>query len=185
MTYKIGDTFEGTYPVEAAEWCNTHEAMIEEIQSEAEDREGIRRYRIVDQPHITEDIRAIAKDTIEDAFDDYLTSSRSHFVSKLGFKANFNLRSASTLDLLIAKTEAKVDVDGDNKGLFRDFENVTHRLSLDELKVLRVEMASEMTRVHEAVWLAKSRLKKARTRKEIDSVVKSFLDNKSRAFKKN
>ena len=31
MSYNIGQTFSGTYPIEAAMWCNRHNAYIEEV----------------------------------------------------------------------------------------------------------------------------------------------------------
>ena len=33
MDYYIGQTFEGTYPPEAAMWCNTHNAFIKVIDN--------------------------------------------------------------------------------------------------------------------------------------------------------
>lgn len=45
MEYYIGQIFDGIYPPEAANWCNTHNALIEEI--------GERRYEIKAVPEPT------------------------------------------------------------------------------------------------------------------------------------
>ena len=57
MDFKIGQIFEGTYPPEAAAWCNSRgDCCIEEIDAS---EDGTRRFQIVKSPEPTaEEIEA-------------------------------------------------------------------------------------------------------------------------------
>lgn len=57
MDFKIGQIFEGTYPPEAAAWCNSRgDCYIEEIDAS---EDGTRRFQIVKSPEPTpEEIEA-------------------------------------------------------------------------------------------------------------------------------
>lgn len=53
MDFKIGKIFEGTYPPEAAAWCNSRgDCYIEEIDAS---EDGTRRFQIVKSPEPTAD----------------------------------------------------------------------------------------------------------------------------------
>lgn len=180
MTYKVGDTFDYPYPFEAAEWCNENGYEMKEVQTEAEERQGIRRYQIVapDVKSLLDSMRSAKKAQLDVDVDEYFESSKTYLQTSLGFKVNADRRSLAILSLLIAKAEAKVEVDKDNKVAFRDYENIIRRLSLAELKTIQVELAKEYSRVYEKVWLAKSQLKRTRNKKEVDAVSWSFRKSK-------
>ena len=59
MNYKIGQTFKGTYPPEAAVWCNANNAHIEVLNG---------KYTIVEnapapEPTVAEQVRALELST--------------------------------------------------------------------------------------------------------------------------
>ena len=49
--FDVGQTFEGMYPPEAAEWCNENECAIEETTPEGAE---VRTFRIVESPTVFE-----------------------------------------------------------------------------------------------------------------------------------
>ncbi len=58
MDFQIGQIFEGTYPPEAAAWCNGHgDRYIDEIEAV----NGKRRFQIVAMPEPTEEEKAAAE----------------------------------------------------------------------------------------------------------------------------
>lgn len=58
MDFQIGQIFEGTYPPEAAAWCNEHgDRYIDEIEAV----NGKRRFQIVAMPEPTEEEKAAAE----------------------------------------------------------------------------------------------------------------------------
>lgn len=180
MTYKVGDIFDYPYPFAAAEWCNENGCEMKEVQSEVEERQGIRRYQIVasDTKSLLDSMRSSKKAQLDFEVDDYFESPKTYLQTSLGFKVNADRRSLAILNLLIAKAEAKVEVDKDNKVAFLDYENIIRRLSLDELKTIQVELAKEYSRVYDKVWLAKSQLKRARNKKEVEAVTWNFRNTK-------
>lgn len=51
MTFELNQIFEGSYPPEAAVWCNNNNAYIEELEPQG----GTRRFQIVAVPEPTEE----------------------------------------------------------------------------------------------------------------------------------
>lgn len=49
--FEIGQLFENTYPTEAAAWCNSNSAYIEELKS----TDGVRRFKIFRVPSLTQE----------------------------------------------------------------------------------------------------------------------------------
>lgn len=89
----------------------------------------------------------------------YLTSS-------LGFRVNSDPKSIDNLDSLISI--------GDEMTQFMDYDNELHELSLDDLKVIKLEIQKNGCNLYKQKWDMKSRILSAKTKEDLDKIELKF-----------
>lgn len=89
----------------------------------------------------------------------YLTSS-------LGFRVNADPKSIDNVDSLISI--------GDEITQFMDYDNVLHELSLDDLKVIKLEIQKNGCNLYKQKWDMKSRINACTTIEELNAIEIKF-----------
>ena len=164
MEFQVGQEFINEYPIEAAEWCTDSGIYtIMETTTVEQERKGERHFQIVD---ITDISLAQAKqnklDELETAFDSYRESKNTYINSSLGFKANANITAYNNVDGLISQIEyGLVETDENDKLSFMDFDNKMRSLSLEDLKVLKAEIAQNGSRAYAVKWQYRDKIEQA------------------------
>ena len=87
----------------------------------------------------------------------YLTSS-------LGFRVNSDPKSIDNLDSLISIADEITQ--------FMDYDNELHELSLDDLKVIKLEIQKNGCNLYKQKWAMKSRILNAKTLDELNFEIK-------------
>lgn len=87
----------------------------------------------------------------------YLTSS-------LGFRVNADPKSIDNVDSLISI--------GDEITQFMDYDNVLHEISVDDLKVIKLEIQKNGCNLYHQKWDMKSRILRAKTLDELNFEIK-------------
>jgi len=60
--------------------------------------------------------------------------------------------------------------------LVRDYENQTHRVSLDDLRYIRKEISSKVMQMFQDKWAAEESVKNSTTVEELNSIVEGLID---------
>lgn len=165
MEFQVGQEFINEYPIEAAEWCtNSGIYTIMEITTVEQERKGERHFQIVDMTDISlVQAKQNKLDELETVFDEYRESKNTYINSSLGFKANANVTAYNNVDGLISQIEyGLVETDEDSKLEFMDFDNKMRALSLDDLKVLKAEIAQNGSRAYAVKWGYRSKIEQAK-----------------------
>lgn len=164
MEFQVGQEFINEYPIEAAEWCTDSGIYtIMETTTVEQERKGERHFQIVD---ITDISLSQAKqnklDELETAFDSYRESKNTYINSSLGFKANANVTAYNNVDGLISQIEyGLVETDENDRLSFMDFDNKRRSLSLEDLKVLKAEIAQNGSRAYSVKWEYRAKIEQA------------------------
>lgn len=165
MEFQVGQEFINEYPIEAAEWCTDSGIYtIMEITTVEQERKGERHFQIVDITDISlAQARQNKLDELETVFDEYRESKNTYINSSLGFKANANVTAYNNVDGLISQIEyGLVETDENDKLSFMDFDNKMRALSLDDLKVLKAEIAQNGSRAYAVKWGYRSKIEQAK-----------------------
>lgn len=89
----------------------------------------------------------------------YLTSS-------LGFRVNADPKSIDNIDSLISI--------GDEITQFMDYDNELHELSLDDLKVIKLEIQKNGCNLYKQKWAYADKIKSCETNEELDAIEIKF-----------
>lgn len=165
MEFQVGQEFINEYPIEAAEWCtNSGIYTIMEITTVEQERKGERHFQIVDMTDISlVQAKQNKLDELETVFDEYRESKNTYINSSLGFKANANVTAYNNVDGLISQIEyGLVETDENDKLSFMDFDNKMRALSLEDLKVLKAEIAQNGSRAYAVKWGYRSKIEQAK-----------------------
>ena len=111
-----------------------------------------------------ESLRARALSNLESSFTAYRNSPKTYINSSLGFKANANEVAFANIEGCIAQAEAPSGVmttADEGKITFMDFEDQPHELTVDQLKTLKVEVASNGSRAYGVKWLYRQQIEAA------------------------
>ena len=103
---------------------------------------------------------------LEATFEEYLNSKSNYFKSSLGMSVNGTLRSQLLIEGLALQAE-----DGDVQ--FRDYDNNTVFISLDEVNVLRKEISKHISNLYSQKWELKFLLEEC-SEDELDDIVIKF-----------
>lgn len=160
MNFEVGQIFENTYPPEAASWCNSNNAYIEEIERQG----NTRRFRVT----------AIPDPTLEEAKEDKLTeltnafdtaASTAHLTSSVGFEIDANEvanRNIEGLTLVMGD---------DDTTMFCDYNNGFHEVTKAQLETMRKEIVANSQRLYQIKWQYRSLIEAATTVEEIEAIV--------------
>ena len=91
-------------------------------------------------------------------------NSSMYLTSSLGFRVNSDPKSIDNLDSLISI--------GDEITQFMDYDNELHELSLDDLKVIKLEIQKNGCNLYKQKWDMKSRILSAKTLDELNFEIK-------------
>lgn len=161
MEFQIGQTFLGIYPPEAAVWCNTHNAYIQEIST---------GYQII----------AISGPTPEETRTKKLEelSQKHHeaeeigvIQSSLGFPVDANERANRDVSGLISQMEM-TSVD---KTQFCDANNDFHEVTLDNLKTMKLELIQYAHSLYATKWQLRAAIEAAKTVDELNAIDIQFI----------
>lgn len=109
-------------------------------------------------------LRARALSNLESSFTAYRNSPKTYINSSLGFKANANEIAFANIEGCIAQAEAPSGVmttAEDGKITFMDFDDQPHELTVEQLKTLKVEVASNGSRAYGVKWLYRQQIEAA------------------------
>lgn len=112
--------------------------------------------------------------TITSKFDNQLVNTDMIIKSSLGFSINADLRSQNNIRGLISVGLEPVD--------FVDSENVSHSLSIEQLKTLLNECALNGQYLYQQKWAYRDQINKCKTVEEINAISFNF---KMKDFSKN
>lgn len=166
MAYEIDQIFEGAYTPEVAEWCNSNNAYIEEIER----ANDVRRFQIkaIPQPDF-EELKTLKLNELTSkghAFDSQLVNTDMYIVSSLGFKVNADLRSQNNIRSLIDSVTDTV--------LFNDYNNVFRKLNKEQLQTLLKECIENGQALYVQKWKLAQLINDCNTQEELDSIEITF-----------
>ena len=171
MEFTIGQTFNGVYPPEAADFCNSRgDCYITELEP-AED--GTRRFQIVAVPEPTiEEVKAHKLSELERAFLQWYEKD-AVVASSLGFVADSDVRAVTDVEGLITVSEATPE-ESRSTVAFMDHENVPHMLSLEQLKTLHLEILQNGQSAYKQKWSLRASIEGAETAEAVNAVEIKF-----------
>lgn len=171
MEFSIGQIFEGVYPPEAADFCNTRgDCYITELeQSES----GERRFQIVAVPEPSlEEVQSFKLQELERAFLQWYEKD-AKVTSSLGFVADSDVRAVTDVSGLITVVEATPE-ESRSSVAFMDANNEPHMLTLDQLKVLQLEIVQNGQSAYQQKWTLRTAIEDAETANEVEAVEIGF-----------
>lgn len=161
MNFYIGQTFLGTYPPEAAVWCNTHSAYIKEIPT---------GFQIIAIPGPTpESIRT--KKLGELSQKHHEAEEIGVIQSSLGFPVDANERANRDVSGLISQME----MTGFDKTQFCDANNDFHEVTLDNLKTMKLELIQYAQSLYATKWQLRAAIEAAKTVDELNVIDIKFV----------
>lgn len=161
MNFYIGQTFLGTYPPEAAGWCNTHNAYIQEIST---------GYQIIAIPGPTpEETRT--KKLMELSQKHHEAEEIGVIQSSLGFPVDANERANRDVSGLISQMEM-TSID---KTQFCDANNDFHEVTLDNLKTMQLELIQYAQSLYATKWQLRAAIEAASTVDELNAIDIKFV----------
>lgn len=171
MNFTIGQIFEGVYPPEAADFCNTRgDCYIDELDP-AED--GTRRFQIVAVPEPSlEEVKSFKLQELERAFLKWYEKD-AKVTSSLGFVADSDVRAVTDVSGLITVVEATPE-ESRSSVAFMDANNEPHMLTLEQLKVLQLEIVQNGQAAYQQKWALRTAIENAKTADEVEAVEIAF-----------
>lgn len=151
--------------MEAAVWCDENNAYIEEVDPV----NGVRRFQIIAIPEPTlEEERSLKLSALQSAFG--LVEADAWVQSSIGFKVDANTTANTNIDGLIKSMSAT----GGTTTLFCDYNNVFHSITLDDLKVLQLEVIQNGQNLYAQKWAMREAINKATSKSELDAIKLDF-----------
>ena len=161
MEFYIGQTFTGTYPPEAAVWCNTHNAYIKEIPT---------GFQIIVIPGPT--LEGTRAEKLELLKVKHVNAEKVGIVhSSLGFPVDANERANRDISGLISQMEI-TDL---NKTQFCDANNDFHEVTLDNLKTMKLELIQYAQSLYATKWQLRAAIEAAKTVDELNAIDIKFV----------
>lgn len=159
---KMGEYIDNPAPntlakyTEAAAWCNSHNAMIKDMGD---------YYEVVAIPEPTlEEVRERKLAELASAFDAWRVDGAT-LVSSLGFEADADEKANADVNGLVIKGEPAV---------FMDAHNIPHQLTLDQLKVLQLEIIDSASCGYQKKWAYRDAIEKATSVEAINAITVAF-----------
>lgn len=161
MEFYIGQIFQGYYPPEAAEWCNTHNAYIQEIST---------GYQIVAIPRPT--LKEVCTKKLSELSKKHIKAEETGVIqSSLGFPVDANERANRDVSGLISQMEM-TNID---KTQFCDANNDFHEVTLDNLKIMQLELIQYAQSLYATKWQLRAAIEAAKTVDELNAIDIKFV----------
>mgnify|MGYP004640810083 CR=1 FL=1 len=161
MDFYIGQLFTGTYPPEAASWCNTHNAYIQEIST---------GYQIIAIPGPTPKETRIKK-LMELSQKHHEAEETGVIQSSLGFPVDANERANRDVSGLISQME----MTGITTTQFCDANNDFQEVTLDNLKTMQLELIQYAQSLYATKWQLRAAIEAAKTVDELNAINIEFV----------
>ena len=161
MQFYIGQTFIGTYPPEAAVWCNAHNAYIQEIPT---------GYQIVAIPRPT--LKEVCTKKLFELSKKHHEAEETGVIqSSLGFPVDASERANRDISGLISQMEM-TNID---KTQFCDANNDFHEVTLDNLKIMQLELIQYAQSLYATKWQLRAAIETAKTVDELNAIDIKFV----------
>lgn len=169
-TFEIGQIFEGTYPPEAASFCNSRgDCFIKEIERQG----STRRFQITATPQPTlEELKQQKLAQLEQAFLSWYEKGAT-VKSSLGFTADSDARSMMDVSGLVTTLEA-VPAESRSTVAFMDSSNEPHMLTLDQVKTLQLEIIQNGQSAYQQKWALRTQIEEAQDAEALEGIEISF-----------
>ena len=142
---------------EAAQWCN------EDGWATIEDKGDYYEVVAIPEPSL-EEVRERKLAELASAFDTWRDDGAT-LTSSLGFEADADEKANADVNGLVIKGEPAV---------FMDAHNVPHQLTLDQLKVLQLEIIDSASYGYQKKWAYRDAIEKATTVEAINAITIAF-----------
>ena len=169
--FTIGQIFTGTYPPEAACYCNSHgDRYITELEK---GENGKRRFQIVAVPAPTlEEVKAQKLAELDRKFLAWYEQDAT-VTSSLGFVADSDARAmmdttglVTTLEAMPAETRSTV--------AFMDAANTPHLLTLEQMKTVQLEIIQNGQSAYAQKWAYRTAIEAAETVEALNAISIEF-----------
>lgn len=138
----------------------------EKARREAEKAEQEAEYNRI------ENVKARKLAQLNSALNAVKASSAAHITSSIGYVVNANTTAKTNVDGLITAMEAQ----GLGKVNFMTFDNTLAELTLDQLKMLQLELISYGNNLYVRKWALRSQIEACTTKEEVDAIVIDYSD---------
>lgn len=171
MEFQINQIFESNYPPEAADWCNQQDnCSIQEIDP----ADGIRRFQIVsDAVPSLDEVKQFKLDALDAAFLQWYEKDAT-VASSLGFVADSDSRAIMDVSGLVTVLELQPESSRSTVS-FMDHDNVTHDLTLDELKTVQLEIIQNGQSAYVQKWTYRSQIESAESVDDLNNMQFVFV----------
>lgn len=141
-------------------------------------------YRLVQDPETNaRSIEKIPEKTVEEVRTEKMRALDAAFmswyedgatvVSSLGFEADSDQRAISDVNGLVTAVEAQATL-SDSGVIFMDAHNEGHQLTLDQLKLLQLEIIGAGSAAYQEKWKLRDAIEKAKTKEELEKIEIAF-----------
>ncbi len=141
-------------------------------------------YRLVQDPETNaRSIEKIPEKTVEEVRTEKMRDLDAAFmswyedgatvVSSLGFEADSDQRAISDVNGLVTAVEAQATL-SDSGVIFMDAHNEGHQLTLDQLKLLQLEIIGAGSAAYQEKWKLRDAIEKAKTKEELEKIEIAF-----------
>ena len=122
-----------------------------------------------------EDQKKVKLSALDGAFLEYRNSKDAFLISSLGFKVNANVVAFDNVTGLVARLEyAKSQGNANEKVEFMDFDDILRDLSLEDLKILQVEISVSGSNCYSQKWKLREQIQNAQTEQELKAIEITF-----------
>ena len=141
-------------------------------------------YRLVQDPETNaRSIEKIPEKTVEEVRTEKMRALDAAFaswyedgatvVSSLGFEADSDQRAMTDVNGLVTAVEAQATL-SDSGVIFMDAHNEGHQLTLDQLKLLQLEIIGACSAAYQEKWKLRDAIEKAKTKEELEGIEIAF-----------
>lgn len=123
-------------------------------------------------PQTIEELKELRLEQLTEKFDKWMDSSKSSLESSTGYVVNANNTAKKNVDGLITAMEAT----GAETVTFMCFDNTPAQLTIDQLKVIQLELIQYGSALYARKWLYRSMIENAESFDEINEVDIDFSD---------
>ena len=146
---------------------------------------GSTTFRLVQDPETNaRTVEAIPEKTVDEVRTEKLQALDSAFnawytdgatlKSSLGFEADSDSRAMQDVNGLVTAAEAQATFDTDGTLVFMDANNEGHAVTLDQLKVLQLEIINSGNLAYQQKWKIRDAIAKAKTKEELEAITIKF-----------
>ena len=120
-----------------------------------------------------EEVRTEKTSELDAAFNSWYTDGAT-MKSSLGFDADSDSRAMQDVNGLVTAAEAQATFDTDGTLVFMDANNEGHAVTLDQLKVLQLEIINSGNLAYQQKWKIRDAIAKAKTKEELEAITIKF-----------